>query len=77
MHIKRCWVWTGLARRMVAGPPDCNNLHVMTLVPRRAMIVSADIGEGHNSAGRALEEAMARTWPGRLEQYDCAHLLAQ
>jgi UDP-N-acetylglucosamine:LPS N-acetylglucosamine transferase len=37
---------------------------VMTLVPRRAMIVSADVGEGHNSAGRALEEAMARTWPG-------------
>jgi hypothetical protein len=37
---------------------------VMTLVPRRAMIVSAGIGEGHNSAGRALEEAMVRTWPG-------------
>jgi Monogalactosyldiacylglycerol (MGDG) synthase len=34
------------------------------VVPRRAMIVSADIGEGHNSAGRALEEAMARVWPG-------------
>lgn len=33
-------------------------------VPRRAMIVSADIGQGHNSAGRALEEAMARIWPG-------------
>jgi UDP-N-acetylglucosamine:LPS N-acetylglucosamine transferase len=28
------------------------------------MIVSADIGQGHNSAGRALEEAMARAWPG-------------
>ena len=36
----------------------------MTLVPRRALIVSADIGEGHNSAGRALEEAIARTWSG-------------
>jgi hypothetical protein len=24
---------------------------VMTLVPRRAMIVSADVGEGHNAAG--------------------------
>jgi hypothetical protein len=34
---------------------------VMTQVPRRAMIVSADVGEGHNAAGRALEEAMART----------------
>lgn len=36
----------------------------MTPVPRRALIVSADIGQGHNSAGRALEEAMARVWPG-------------
>ena len=33
-------------------------------VPRRALIVSADIGEGHNAAGRALEEAIARVWPG-------------
>ncbi len=36
----------------------------MTPVPRRALIVSADIGEGHNSAARALEEAIARVWPG-------------
>ena len=35
----------------------------MTPVPRRALIVSADIGQGHNSAGRALEEAIARVWP--------------
>ena len=33
-------------------------------VPRRALVVSADIGAGHNSAGQALEEAMARAWPG-------------
>lgn len=32
--------------------------------PRRPLIVSADIGEGHNSAGRALAEAMTRAWPG-------------
>lgn len=32
--------------------------------PRRSLIVSADIGEGHNSAGRALQEAMVRVWPG-------------
>jgi UDP-N-acetylglucosamine:LPS N-acetylglucosamine transferase len=37
---------------------------VMTPVPRRALIVSADIGQGHNSAGRALEEAIACVWPG-------------
>jgi diacylglycerol O-acyltransferase len=36
----------------------------MTPVPQRALIVSADIGQGHNSAGRALEEAIARVWPG-------------
>lgn len=32
--------------------------------PRRALIVSADIGEGHNSAGRALAQAVPRAWPG-------------
>jgi diacylglycerol O-acyltransferase len=36
----------------------------MTPVPRRALIVSATIGEGHNSAGRALQEAVERIWPG-------------
>jgi diacylglycerol O-acyltransferase / wax synthase len=36
----------------------------MTAVPRRALIISADIGEGHNSAGRALAETIARIWPG-------------
>jgi len=35
-------------------------------VPRRALIVSADIGAGHNSAGRALEEAMARAWAPQI-----------
>ena len=33
-------------------------------VPRRSLIVSADIGEGHNSAGLALRESIARLWPG-------------
>jgi UDP-N-acetylglucosamine:LPS N-acetylglucosamine transferase len=32
--------------------------------PRRALIVSADIGEGHNAAGRAIAEAIPRAWPG-------------
>jgi UDP-N-acetylglucosamine:LPS N-acetylglucosamine transferase len=35
-----------------------------TTAPRRALIISADIGEGHNSAGRAVREAIARAWPG-------------
>jgi UDP-N-acetylglucosamine:LPS N-acetylglucosamine transferase len=34
-----------------------------TLAPRRVLIVSADIGEGHNAAGRALAQAAARAWP--------------
>jgi diacylglycerol O-acyltransferase / wax synthase len=36
----------------------------MNATPRRALIVSATIGEGHNSAGRALREAIERAWPG-------------
>jgi diacylglycerol O-acyltransferase len=32
--------------------------------PGRVLIVSADIGEGHNAVGRALEEAIGKTWPG-------------
>jgi UDP-N-acetylglucosamine:LPS N-acetylglucosamine transferase len=34
------------------------------LEPRRVLIVSAGIGEGHNAAGRALAEAAPRAWPG-------------
>jgi len=37
---------------------------VAVLSPRRALIVSADIGEGHNAAGRAIAEAIPRAWPG-------------
>ncbi len=37
--------------------------HSLTPAPRRALLVSADIGEGHNSAARALEEAIAQVWP--------------
>ncbi|TWE27926.1 UDP-N-acetylglucosamine:LPS N-acetylglucosamine transferase [Prauserella muralis] len=32
--------------------------------PRRLLIVSADMGEGHNATGRALQEAAERLWPG-------------
>lgn len=31
--------------------------------PRRLLLVSADIGEGHNATGRAVEEAARRLWP--------------
>ena len=35
-----------------------------TAGPRRALIVSASIGAGHNAAGQALAEAAPRAWPG-------------
>lgn len=35
-----------------------------TCSPRRLLIISASMGEGHNAAGRALEEAARRHWPG-------------
>jgi len=31
--------------------------------PRRALIVSGTVGEGHNAAGRAIAEAIGRLWP--------------
>jgi UDP-N-acetylglucosamine:LPS N-acetylglucosamine transferase len=31
--------------------------------PQRVLIISANIGEGHNSAGRAIEESIRRVWP--------------
>lgn len=35
-----------------------------TGTPRRLLIVSADMGEGHNATGRALQEAAEELWPG-------------
>ena len=35
-----------------------------TPAPRRVLIVSATIGEGHNATGRALEETIRQIWPG-------------
>ncbi|HEX4724200.1 MAG TPA: WS/DGAT domain-containing protein [Pseudonocardiaceae bacterium] len=32
--------------------------------PRRVLIVSADMGEGHNATGRALDHAVRALWPG-------------
>ncbi|MDA3645521.1 WS/DGAT domain-containing protein [Saccharopolyspora indica] len=36
----------------------------MTVQPRRVLLVSATIGEGHNATGRAVAEAVGRVWPG-------------
>ncbi|NYH80957.1 WS/DGAT/MGAT family acyltransferase [Actinopolyspora biskrensis] len=32
--------------------------------PERVLLLSADIGEGHNATARATEEALRRLWPG-------------
>jgi UDP-N-acetylglucosamine:LPS N-acetylglucosamine transferase len=32
--------------------------------PQRVLIVSANMGEGHNATGRALDQAVRRLWPG-------------
>jgi UDP-N-acetylglucosamine:LPS N-acetylglucosamine transferase len=37
--------------------------------PRRVLILSALMGGGHNAAGRAVEEAVARGWPGSVIQW--------
>ncbi|MDA3630574.1 WS/DGAT domain-containing protein [Saccharopolyspora sp. WRP15-2] len=36
----------------------------MTVQPRRVLLLSATIGEGHNATGRAVAEAAGRVWPG-------------
>ncbi|MFD0489174.1 wax ester/triacylglycerol synthase domain-containing protein [Saccharopolyspora spinosporotrichia] len=36
----------------------------MTSPPRRLLLLSATIGEGHNATARAVEEAARRAWPG-------------
>jgi diacylglycerol O-acyltransferase len=33
-------------------------------VPRRVLIISAEMGEGHNAAAAALTEAIEESWPG-------------
>lgn len=36
----------------------------MSPQPRRVLLISATIGEGHNATARAVEEAARRLWPG-------------
>ncbi|MDI2029580.1 wax ester/triacylglycerol synthase family O-acyltransferase [Saccharopolyspora sp. TS4A08] len=36
----------------------------MSFQPRRVLLISATIGEGHNATARAVEEAARRVWPG-------------
>lgn len=44
--------------------------------PQRLLLVSADIGEGHNATGRAIEEAAHRLWPEcRVDWLDTLELM--
>lgn len=49
---------------MTAADLSPSDLATGDRAPRRVLIVSADIGEGHNATGQALEQAIARNWPG-------------
>ena len=43
--------------------------------PRRVLIISAEMGEGHNAAAQALTEAMEESWPGcTVERLDTMEL---
>src|SRR6266566_687821 len=44
-----------------ASPPAGEGI---TLGPQRVLIVSANMGEGHNATGRALDQAVRARWPG-------------
>jgi diacylglycerol O-acyltransferase / wax synthase len=44
-------------------------------LPRHVLIISAEMGEGHNAAAQALTEAMEECWPGcKVEQLDTMEL---
>lgn len=38
-------------------------------LPRRVLVVSANIGGGHHATGRALQERVQRRWPGACVQW--------
>lgn len=44
--------------------------------PLRLLLLTADIGEGHNSAARAIQHTVERTWPGsEVTTFDSLSLL--
>src|SRR5919201_2569471 len=47
-------------------------------LPRRLLVVSADIGEGHNATARAVEEHARRRWPGcEIRRVDTLDLMGR
>ncbi|MEQ4300076.1 wax ester/triacylglycerol synthase domain-containing protein [Plantactinospora sp. B6F1] len=53
-------------RRVVSREPPDPPPHppVTAATPRRVLVVSADIGGGHDATGRALQERILELWPG-------------
>jgi diacylglycerol O-acyltransferase len=52
-----------------------SNSHTRPDVPRNVVIISAEMGEGHNAAAAALTEAIEECWPGcRVEKLDTMEL---
>ena len=48
------------------------------LLPRKLLVVSADIGEGHNATARAVEERARRLWPGcEIRRIDTLELMGR
>ena len=48
------------------------------LLPRKLLVVSADIGEGHNATARAVEERARRLWPDcEIRRIDTLELMGR
>ncbi|HEX5346633.1 MAG TPA: WS/DGAT domain-containing protein [Pseudonocardiaceae bacterium] len=48
------------------------------LLPRKLLVVSADIGEGHNATARAIEERARRLWPDcEIRRIDTLELMGR
>lgn len=48
------------------------------LGPRRVLLVSADLGDGHNAAARAIRECLENSWPGcETERVDALRVMGR
>ncbi|GDY28689.1 wax ester/triacylglycerol synthase domain-containing protein [Gandjariella thermophila] len=54
---------TAKRRRAAASGAEAASRSAAARQPRRVLVVSADMGEGHNATGRALQAVVDRIWP--------------